>query len=147
MPNGLQRFRGMEILELEKFKQLEKACGNRYLAIKLVSFQARRLGDANRNAAISEANLIQWVLTGKCPYSKSKLETRRFFKETLDDVEEKLCYVDDEEVREEVRRCYKQSIRNKHLTLSENPSINKYKISRANILLRMIWYHFKEEED
>lgn len=145
MQNGSPKALGMVTTEFEAFNKIEQACGNRYMAIMLLAKAARNLGNKFHSACICESKLIQWILTGSCPYSKSKLETRKIISETIDDIEDQLEFVDDEIVRQEVIKQYKQSIKNKRLTLCNNTDISEGKTARINILLRMIWYHFKED--
>lgn len=130
----------MELCELEKLKQIEEACGNKYLAIKILSKKTRELGKQNRVYHISESKLLQWILTGECPYSTAELDLRKMVSENVDNINEYLAYVDDEEVCDIVRELYKTSIRNRHLTYYTDKSISPGRVSRINILLRMIWY-------
>lgn len=135
----------MEIQDLERFQKIEEAWGSRYLAVKFIALVARRWGSEGRAYKISESKLIDWVLTGKCPYSHSKLETRKYISERIDDLNEKLCEVLDPVVVDEVKHCYKQSIKNKRLTYTTRTDISPYVVSRINILLRMIWFSFSTE--
>lgn len=135
----------MVIEDLDRFRLLEEACGSRYLAVRYISNVSRTLGHQNEEYYLSESKLLQWVLTGTCPYSKSKLEYRRYIFEQLDDLDEYLYYVEDKVVYKTVRSLYKQSIRNKKLTYCTDQNITQGQRSRINILLRMIWYGFKTE--
>jgi len=131
---------------LNLFKELSSVCGNQYVAINYISSLARKLNTIYRNAHVSESKLITWVLTGNCPYSKEDLEHRLTYDPDIERMNSILCYVNDEEVCEEVRHLYKESLHNKNLTLSCNNNLDTFRRSRANVLLRMIWYDFSEED-
>ena len=135
----LRLFHGMEIKDLQAFSEIEKACGNRYIAVQLISDIARRLGQHTKEYQISESKLLEWILTGQCPYSKSQLEARRErpADRALDDL---LCWVSDESVVKLVRKFYKQSIKQRHLVECFDEKLHPSRIDRANILLRMHWY-------
>lgn len=132
----------MNLHNLERFKELERSCGNRYLAIRFISTNARDLGQDNQDYHISESYLIEWVLTGKCPYTEQELARRKEVHENVDNINEYLSYVDDEDIRDEVRKLYKTSVQTKHLTYCTNKALSRGRRSRVNVLLRMIWYHF-----
>lgn len=135
----------MAISDFEKFNEIEKACGSRYLAVQFVAQSARKLGKENKVYCISESKLIQWVLTGECPYTKAELDKRKAISENIDNINYYLDNVDDEFVCDKVRECYKASIRNRKLTYCKDTNISPGKQSRINILLRMIWYQFTIE--
>lgn len=129
----------MTIESLMKFNDLAEVCGNRFLAVKMIAKQSRRLGKEYSDYCISESKLIDWVLTGKCPYSDEAMFRR---KRDRDDpiVKEILEWVDDLEVAEEVREIYSESIRTHRIVESRNANLSPYRQRRATILLRMIWY-------
>lgn len=135
----------MVIHDLDRFNNIAEACGNRYVAIQLIAKAARSLGQATRHYSISESKLLEWIITGSCPYSQKSLERRQVFNEKLDDVMDILCYVTDQIVIDEVTVCYRNSIRHRKLTLCKREDISKHRVNRINILLRMIWYNFKED--
>ena len=128
----------MEIKDLFAFKELETKCGNRYLAIKYLSDSARKLGKQYKEYHISESKLIQWALTGRCPYSENHMWRRLHAND--DGLDEFLIWITDTEIADEVKRCYKQSVRNRCLTLCEDNYFSQSQLDRINVLLRMAWY-------
>lgn len=132
----------METNDIKKFCKIEEACGNRYLAINMLSKNTRELGKRVDIYHLLDSKLLEWVITGDTPYSTEILELRKARYETIDDLEELLLEVSDKEVVEAVKSSYHNSIKNKRLTLCTDSSLSKAKQSRANILLRMIWYNF-----
>lgn len=129
----------MGIPDVMRFNEFAKSVGNRYLATQLISQWARELGKEYKDYYIVESKLLQWVLTGRCPYVESELEARRFYTDH-DKAEDFLAWVSDKEVREEVLELYKQSARNHHLLRCDNKSLGESRRARVNILLRMLWY-------
>ena len=129
----------MVIDDLYTFEELVKACGNRYLATMFISESARRLGHIKKEYHISESKLIQWVLTGQCPYTDRQLER---MKESISDdgLSSMLCWVTDKDVAESVKRLYSESIQRRRLRECADSTMPQGKIDRINILLRMIWY-------
>jgi len=132
----------MDMKDLNKIKTIEKACGNRYLAIKILSKHARQLGEKNKVYHISESKLLEWILTGECPYTKNELALRKLISENVDNIYDYLSDVDDELVCDRVTELYKQSIRKRRLQSCTDKDISPGRRSRINILLRMIWYQF-----
>ena len=129
----------MVIDDLYNFDKLVEACGNRYLAVMFLSESARKLGEEKKEYHISESKLLQWVLTGHCPYSEAQLELMKE-KRSNEGLDTILCWVTDKQVTNEVRFLYKKSVRNHKLTYSNNTNLSASKCDRVNILLRMIWY-------
>lgn len=127
--------------DITLFNELATKCGNRYLAVKFVSTIARDLGHEAKGVVI-ESKLITWALTGKCPYTKDELEYRQQHDSDVAELEDYLCYVSDEAIANQVRKYYKISLRNRHLTLDESNVLDKYYQMRTNIILRMAWYGF-----
>ena len=125
--------------DLYRFEQIANSVGNRYSAVQYIALQARKLGIAKRDYHIFESKLIQWVLTGSCPYTESEMERRRIASD-YDGLSALLEWVDDKEVNKEVRTLYSESVRNRRLTYCERTDLSKGKVTRVNILLRMAWY-------
>lgn len=139
----------MEIRELKCMESIEQALGNKFLSCMIVSELARRLGTSKGyyKYHLSESALIEWVVTGKTHYSKLNLENRIAVTEHIDDIDNVLCWVSDEEIVEEVKSLYKESIRNRKLLTCQRKDFNTYQRDRSNILLRLIWYACSEEEE
>lgn len=129
----------MVIDDLYTFDRLAESCGNRYLAVMFLSESARKLGSKKKDYQIAESKLLQWVLTGTCPYSNKQLD--RMKKKVSDDgIENILSWVSDQFVVDKVRFLYKSSIRRRKLLYYRDSKLTKSKVDRINILLRMIWY-------
>ena len=129
---------------LKQFNKLAERCGNRYLAIRYLATIARRHG-IQSHGTILESKLLTWALTGEQPYSDDMIETRRHIKldSDLADLEDYLCYIDDAEVADRVRICYRESVHNRHLTLDSSNALDYYRQMRVNVILRMMWYGFE----
>lgn len=129
----------MVIDDLYTFDELSKSLGSRYLAVTFIAKQSRRLAETNKDYKILESKLIQWVITGNCPYTESQLNSRKIVSNNSE-IDELLCWVNDKDVVDEVRRLYKLSVQNRTLIMCENSSLSIGKTNRVNILLRMAWY-------
>ena len=129
----------MVIDQLNRFNELVKSCGNRYLAIHLVSQWARKLGQDYSKYRLNESDLLEWVIVGKCPYSDFEMAIRYVYHKPTE-LDQYICYVSDEEVTDEVRKLYAQSINQRKLKLCRNNTLPKHKVIRINILLRMAWF-------
>lgn len=129
----------MRMSDFSRFNELAESVGNKYLAIQLISEWARELGREYKDYYIVESKLLQWVITGRCPYVESELESRKFVTD-YDKVEDFLSWVMDTEVSSEVKRLYKKSVRNQHLQRCDNKQLSESRKNRVDILLRMIWY-------
>ena len=129
----------MATKDLYRFDELAESCGNRYLAIRFIAKWSRSLGKQYAEYQIIESKLIQWVITGRCPYIESEL-ARRKVRTDDDKIEEFLSLISDKEVVKEVISTYKKSIKHRHLLECRNSSIGNGRNSRANVLLRMMWY-------
>ncbi len=128
---------------LKLFNELAEVCGNRYLAIKYLSHQSRDLGHQSKGK-VTESKLISWALTGEQPYSNQELERRKVLDIDIAELEDYLCYVDDKEVANQVRKYYQLSVRSKHVVLDTSQSLDLYRQMRVNVILRMIWYGLPE---
>lgn len=129
----------MAIEDILRFNEFAESVGNRYLASKIIAKWARELGKEYKDYYIVESKLLQWVVTGRCPYVEAELESRKI-ETDYDRVKDFLSWVMDEEVFEEVISLYKESVRHQHLQRCDNTKMNSSRRSRVNILLRMIWY-------
>ena len=136
----------MVIHDLDKFEELATRCGNRYLAIQIVAKAARQFTSNHKEYSLNESKVIQWILTGDCPYTPKQLADRKYIN-SRSEIDEILCWVSDSEVAEEVRKMYKKSVRSAKLQLSTNSALSNSQLDRANILLRMAWYSTGEEEN
>lgn len=130
----------MKIEDIDRFNQLAESCGNRYLAVTWVANWARNLGKQYADYHIQESKLLDWVITGHCPYTDSQLESRRQNSMGESIIESVLEWVTDVDVKNEVRELYKKSVKSRKLITSENTNLSLGQQTRTNILLRMIWY-------
>ena len=136
----------MVISDFKLFQEFEKSCGNKYLAVKFIASAARKLGKEKSKYHITESKLIQWVLTGECPYTRAQMEAM-YRDPSEDKIDEVLCWISDDAVSNRVRKLYKESIRNRHLIMCEDTNISKSRVDRINILLRMIWFSTGDLEE
>lgn len=136
----------MVIEDTVLFDKLAEQVGNKYAAVKLIASKARRLGKSFKDYRLFEAKLIQWVLTGECPYTEAQMQSKRILN-NRDELDEVLCWVSDREVSDEVRRCYIKSIRNKELYTCEREDMSYGKVTRVNVLLRIAWLSNLEEKE
>ena len=130
---------------LALFNKLARLCGNRYLAVKYLASQSRDLGDQYKGVLL-ESQLLTWALTGIPTYDLKELERRKHYDSDIAQLEDYLCYVDDEEVCDQVRKYYKISLRSKHVILDDSNTLDDYRQMRVNIILRMLWYGLPETE-
>lgn len=130
----------MVIKDLDKFNELEQLCGNRYLAVQFIIRCTRQLEKKYLGCGLNTSKLIEWVITGESPYTLQEIEKRRLIWQDTNELVEFLCWISDEEVSEEVKKCYKLSLNNHHLTLCCNSKLSEGTRSRVNVLLRMVWF-------
>jgi len=124
--------------DLVLFNQFAEKLGNRYAASVCIAKLSRQYS-RNLPGPVIESKLAHWVLTGQDP-DKLHIKPRR--DPDVEFMEDLLCYVDDVQVCNEVRSCYKMSILNRHLIYSCNTNLSKYQQERVSIILRMCWYSF-----
>lgn len=125
--------------DFNRFDELAESCGNRYLAVRFIAKYSRSLGKQYHEYHIFESKLIQWVITGRCPYIESDMLKRKIHIDD-DKVEDFLSWVTDIEVADEVIKLYKKSVNRKHLLICNNNRLGQSRKSRVNVLLRMLWY-------
>lgn len=125
--------------DLYRFEHLSEKLGNRYLAVRFISSSARSLGVEKKEYHIAESKLIQWILTGHCPYTEKQLQSRRAVSDD-DGVDDFLSWVSDQDIVDEVKSLYKSSVKMHSIVYCKNNKFNQGQIDRINILLRMIWY-------
>lgn len=126
--------------DLKLFDTFARKLGNRYVASLCIAKLSRQYSNQLPGPVI-ESKLAHWVLTGQDP-NKLRIRPRR--DPDIDFMEDLLCFIDDKAVCDEVRYCYKASIRNRHLIYSCNTNLSKYQQDRVSILLRMCWYSSRE---
>lgn len=131
--------------DLDRFQELEESCGSRYLAVQFISKWARGFGQEYKRYSIAESKLIQWVISGKCPYTEAQLLHRTIVSND-DGLEDFLCWVSDEEIQNEVKHLYKLSIKHKHLVYCKRADFTNGQVSRTNVLLRMFWFSSLNKE-
>lgn len=128
----------MVINDVRRFDEFAESCGNRYVAVRTIAKWARDLGEKLNDYHISESKLIEIILNGKY-YSEAEMDHRRRINDD-DHIEDLLEWVIDDEIANEVRYLYRQSIRKRTLQYCSNLKFSQGEISKINILLRMLWY-------
>lgn len=130
----------MVIDDLNKFRELEESCGNRYLAVQFVIKCTRILEIKYSGCGLNTSKLIEWVISGESPYTAKEIERRKLILNDKTELTEFLSWVSDEEICDQVEKYYKLSTANRHLTLCTNDQVAQGVRSRINVLLRMIWF-------
>ena len=136
----------MSLSELDQFNELARACGNRYLAVQYIAKASRYL---NRTIPerVLESKLISWALTGEKPDLSKYTATFYLENPEIADVLYFLDYVEDIRVKKAVIALYRASVNKKHLTYTCDEYIDPAIESRVRVLLRMLWYRIKTEDD
>lgn len=122
--------------DLLLFNKIAEVVGNRYVAARYLAKQARRFAKKVPGSII-ESRLFDWILTGKHP---DEVPCNPKIDPDLRYLEELICYVLDEDVKDAVRKCYSKSCRHNHLIYHSEANLDEYQRQRVSILLRMIWY-------
>lgn len=124
-----------------KFLDFAEDCGNPYYAVNQINSWVRDiLRKYDHHLLASE--VISWVVRGHRPLSidKNTDELERHVKKIQkSNLEELLCYVDDEEVCNSVRMSYDCSIQNKELSFIYGDVLDEPRRARIRILMRILW--------
>ena len=132
MSNCWATFRG--------FEKYVEAFGNIFAAINYVSDVARRRRNRVYNC-ISESQALTWVVSGIEPkdlYKNYKLRLQYLHRIDLY-IEDRLCYIEDADVRDAVASSIAISQENRHLIYKYNSIEDEYIQARVRIICRMIW--------
>lgn len=117
-----------------------KACGSNFAAIMYVSKVARKLRK-RVDHCISESEALSWAVTGVTPdkvkyWRKHRYERRD---ESLELLLDRLCYVDDVDVRDAVYTSITSSQTKPYLVYKYNKVQDSNRQARIRILSNMIW--------
>lgn len=122
------------------FDQYVQALGSKFAAIVYVSKLARQRAKSVDNC-ILESEALSWVLTGIEPLAVSKWRKGLLNRKRLRDryAEDRLMYVEDNDVRDAVALTIQESQRSSHLIYLYNNVKDESRQARVRILSRMIW--------
>lgn len=124
----------------EQFNRYVSNFGSRFAAVVYVSELARIHAKRAHNR-ILESEAISWVLTGDKPQILNNMEHANTSRSRLklDYILDKLCYVEDIDVRDAVYSTLKYSIQASHLIYVYNNIKDVYRQSRVRVLSNMLW--------
>ena len=137
---------GMVTKDFERFNEFSHSCGNTFLAVRTVAKWARDLGIKFHEYHISESKLIQMIISGGCYYTDAEMLKRRTYSDD-DHIDDILNWVIDDDIVAEVKRLYRSSIKERHLTSCDSDRFTKGQTSKINILLKMIWYSTSDRKE
>lgn len=123
-----------------KFNKYIQSYGSKFAAIMYISSVARKLRCSVDNC-ISESCALTWAVTGEVPacviqWRKQKSRKRNVYTEFIKD---KLCYIDDVEVRDAVDASIRLSRSEFHLIYEYQEIRDENKKARVRIICNMIW--------
>lgn len=126
-----------------EFEKLASLLGSTFAAINYVACMARIKLIENNNQ-ILQSQAISWVLTGNEPkYKTQKIDP---LSQTIRPIiDEMLCYIDDELVRESIRCSYEASVKADHLIYMYHPDLPDGYHAKVRIILNMIWENIYDE--
>lgn len=124
----------------KQFNRYVSNFGSRFAAVVYVSELARTRAKRAHNR-ILESEAISWVLTGDKPQILNNMEHANMPRSRLklDYILDKLCYVEDIDVRDAVCSTLKYSIQASHLIYVYNNIKDVYRQSRIRVLSNMLW--------
>lgn len=117
-----------------------KDVGNPFLAVKLVSSWTRDiLAKYDNKLLVSE--VLTWVIQGVPPKSLNHFDkaSNRPIRKSKSDLEEMLCYIDDEDVCNAVRMSYEASLNSKQVIFIYGSVLDEDRQARVRVLVRMLW--------
>lgn len=126
-------------IDKELFPKLEKACGNKFVAINFISKSARRLFNETYGWVI-EAKLIDWVITGTKPDLDYSDKLHKQTNRELAEIEDFLSYIEDDNIVSSVKISYIMSVRNHNLSYRYKNILSDEERARVRVLTRMCWY-------
>lgn len=120
--------------DLKKFKELEKKCGNPYLAIQKLTHKSRKLG--TKYKGVNDSHLITCALYNEEPsiIHKNKISIESSYQDEL------LSRVSNEDVVRSVKLSLKYSTRD-NIQYVYTDSLEKCDESRVQVLVNMILDH------
>lgn len=124
----------------EQFNRYVSNFGSRFAAVVYVSELARIHAKRAHNK-ILESEAISWVLTGDRPQilndTKHIIRSRSRLK--LDYVHDKLCCIDDIDIKDAVYTTLKYSVQSSHLIYLYNNVNDECRQSRVRVLSNILW--------
>ena len=123
-----------------QFDKYVELFGSKFAAINYVALLARHRRSKVHNC-ITESQALAWVVTGVEPediqiYYKKQAQYRN--RKSLY-VQDRLMYIEDEEVREDVRNIISEAIQSHHLIYTYKYVSDECRQARVRILSNMIW--------
>lgn len=128
----------------DKFNKLADVFGSNYAAIRYLANSARQLM-LKDTTQLLDSQALTWAITGEKPVTKH-INITLLDKYNINKLEDVLCYVDDEDVCQDVRTSYEESLKSKHLIYCCNRTTNEYQQARVRVLVRIIWYNLEYME-
>lgn len=124
----------------ERFLDFAEDIGNPYLAVRTVSSWARDVLKKYDNKLLT-SEVLTWIIQGIPPKSLEQFDkiSKKRSRKTKSDLEELLCYVDDEDVCNAVRMSYEESFNKKELSFTYGSVLDEDRQARVRILMRMLW--------
>ena len=120
--------------DINRFQEIEKKCGNPYLAIQKITEKSRKLGKKYRG--VSDSHLITCALYNEEPsiIHKNKISTESSYQDEL------LSRVSNEDVVRSVKLSLRYSTRD-NIQYVYTDSLEKCDESRVQVLVNMILDH------
>ena len=131
------------IQDKQRFQEFAEDIGNPYMAVNLISSWTRDILKKYDNKLLT-SEVLTWVIQGKSPKSIVEFNEQggRVFmrgRKSKSDIEDLLCYIDDEELCNAVRNSYEESCNKKELTFVYGSILDKGRQARLRILMRMLF--------
>lgn len=136
----------MSYLDCAQFEKYVRAFGgSRFAAINYVANVARRRRHSVHNC-ITESQALTWVISGVEPddiqiYKERMKNLKQLEIQYVDD---RLCYIEEADIREAVRASIEESRQVDHLIYLYNNIVNTAKQARVRILCNMIWDELRQ---
>lgn len=125
----------------ERFLDFAEDLGNPYLAVKTIAIWARDVLRKYDNKLLT-SEVLTWIIQGKPPASLDQFDaaSKKRSRKTKSDLEELLCYVDDDDVCNAVRMSYTESHNKDELSFVYGSVVDDDRQARVRVLMRMLWY-------
>lgn len=120
---------------------IEQNGNNIYAAILSTARTARELSSST-NSMLSDSTALSWAITGEKP-----IQADRVIKEynpKLNSIQELLCCIDDNSIRDSVYLSYTQSLNAGHLIYCYSDELESGYEDKVRILVNMAWYKMLE---
>lgn len=126
-------------------KYLDMCDGNVFEASNLVANLARTVCK-RYNHVISESQAIHWLISGEKPRIIDEVGKLKYTypSKKLSPLTDRLCSIDDEEIKQAVQSSFTESKKREDLTYLYNNIKDEHTQARVRILVRMLWYEYNE---